>query len=316
MIESSGARAVPIRWNSSKRIIEFLLNSVNGVLIQGNYSSELIRNPRTLFDLSKTHFRSIDETAYYILSKAFEFNKNGIHFPVWMNNYGFEFAMLNWSRSRNILSDIKADKYTTNIILNDMDRRTEISTLITKNKPMLHTLMTNIKKQNALNLENVKKFKMFSDFEDKELNLMFKNKTMYFDTTTGVSIKDFYDNKELVKAMLPTSFAIDKNGSIVISSFEFKDFPFYGTLFQNDKVPYTLNGEKHIDHSLMNIQINRKFTDFFVEESKKNYQKFTDKLSEYKLVLEHFKLRYRRRMRKYMYILAEKDDEYDNINFV
>jgi len=300
MIESSGARAIPIRWNSSRRIVEFLLNSVNGVLIPGNYSSDLLQDPKAIFSPKKTHFRSLDETAFYILMKAFEFNENNIHFPVLMVDYGFQFVILNLSRNRTIINDISAEKYSSTLILKADGKNNEISSLVKLN--------SNLKK-----LSPTAERRMFKYFDQKELQMMSTNKTVFFDTNIGVLLKDFYQNKDLLNYMIPTTFAVDRNGSMIVSSFEFKNYPFYGIQFQIDKIAYTLNEEEDIPHTPENIQINRKFADFFVEESKKNYQKFTDKRSEYKLVMEHFKLRYDYKLHRYIHILKETDDEYDNV---
>ena len=118
-----------------------------------------------------------------------------------------------------------------------------------------------------------------------------------------------------MKHIIPTSFVLDRTGNLSVSSFEHKDFPFYGTLFQFDKMTYTVNEENTMDHSLQNIQINRKFADFFIEESKKNYQKFSAKSTESKIIFEKFKLRYDRKMKRYIYIVREEDDENENVIF-
>ena len=315
MVEASGAKAIPIRWNSSKRIIDFLLNSVNGVLIQGDYSPKLVSNARKLFNTRKNKFQSIDETAFYILTKAFEFNKNGIYFPILMDNYGFGFVFLNLSKNKDIFTDINADNYNSNLIFNDIEiSKTEISTLISssKNKNVFEGIIKEMKDKKSFKMENVQKFRMFRDFDLNELNTVFYNQTMHFDINYGVLLRDFYVNKQLVYYINPTSFAFDKHNNLTISSFEFKDFPIYGTHFQIDKILYKDN----VHHSLKNIQINRKFTDFFVEESKKNYQKFTDKRSESTLIFENFKLRYDHNKKTYIYVIREEDDEYDNVDFV
>ena len=153
-------------------------------------------------------------------------------------------------------------------------------------------------------------------FEEKELYTMINNKAMYFDSNSGILFEDFYRNNLLSHNIIPTTFVVDKTGNLTISSFEFKDFPFYGTQFQFDKIAYTVNEEKEMDHSYPNIQVNRKFGDFFIEESKKNYQKFTDKVTELKLIFEDLKLRYNHKMKKYIYLIKESDDENDNVIFV
>jgi hypothetical protein len=78
---------------------------------------------------------------------------------------------------------------------------------------------------------------------------------------------------------------------------------------------YTLIDHDHIVHSHSNIQINRKFADFFVEESKKNYQKFTDKRSEINLIFEAFKIHYENRLKRFVYIIESSDDEFDDVVF-
>lgn len=316
MIESSGARAVPIRWNSSRRIIDFILNSVNGVLIQGNHYTNLVQNPRSLFAFRKKHFKRIDETSFYILTKAFEFNKKGIHFPVWLDNYGFQFLITNFSKNKSILSNVGLESYSSSLYLNDMEMdKNDIFELISKNKTLISELTENIKNKKQTNFNNVLKYKMFKGFEIKELNRITTKKTMFFNTKTSVLLKDFVQSQELMKHIFPTSFVLDKNGNLTVSSFEFKNFPFYGTNFEVDKLAYTLINHDHILHSHSNIQINRKFSDFFIEECKRNYQKFTDKRSEINMIFEAYKIHYDHRMKRFIYIIRPGDDENDDVSF-
>jgi len=314
MVERSGARAVPIRWNNSRRHLDFLLNSVNGVLIQGNHDTELVRNPRRLFAFRNKHFRNIDETSFYILTRAFEFNKKGIHFPVWLDNYGFRFLILNFSKNETILKNVELEKYNSNLLLNDMEMdKNDIFELISKNKTLVKYFTENIKNKKVTNFNVVQKFKMFQDFEEKELNKIATAKTMFFNTDRSIFAKHFFENHELMKHIYPTSFVSDKNGNLTVSSFEFKNFPFFGTNFEIDKLAYTLIDNDHIVHSHSNIQINRKFADFFVEESKKNYQKFTDKRSEINLIFEAFKIHYENKLKRFVYIIDSSDDEFDDV---
>jgi len=304
MVESSGARAVPIIWNSSKRNIDFLLNSVNGVLIAGDYPLSRLR--RKSFKLKAKRFYSVDETVNYVLQKAFELNGSKIHFPVWTQSYGFEFIMLHLSKDMNIFDDINSERYTTSIIPNDMENN-EMTKLIKSNETTMNTFISNINTKGPFNLNNVMKHKMFTLFDDKDLHMFYEGKSFFFNAIMGVPAKSFFLNENLVETIIPTSFALDRNGNLTVSSFEFKDLPIYGTQFQTDKSSYTVTDEDYINHSLSDIQINRKFSDFFVEESKKNYQKFADKPTENKYLFEENNSSYKQK--KYVYMFSKEEDD-------
>jgi len=147
---------------------------------------------------------------------------------------------------------------------------------------------------------------MFQAFKKNDFAVMFGSNAVYFNSARGVLAKSFYSNKLLTKTLSPTSFAFDRAGNLTVSSFEFKEYPIYGTQFQTDKAAYTVTDEKYIHHSITNIQLNRKFPDFFVEECKMNYHKFANKRAEDRIIFEDMNTKYRRH--KYVYLLSDDDD--------
>jgi len=295
MVESSGARAVPIKWNANRREIDFLLNSVNGVLIAGEIEPELMYL-KPFLKHSSAHFGTIHQTVRYILQKAFDFNKkDNIYFPVWLQGYGFEEALLNVARNTTILNKSHNKKHMTNLLPNDIDGH-EIMSLIKSDE--------NLKN---LHLENVVKHRMFKSFDKTDLKTLFETKSVYIHTNNVVLAKDFRSNEKLTAELVASSFSIAKDGNVTVSSFEFKEYPVYATQFQADKIAYTIMNEDYIDHSIANIQANRKFADFFVEECKKNYQKFADKNDEGELIFENYDTVYR--FHKYVYLFKRKDDD-------
>ena len=66
----------------------------------------------------------------------------------------------------------------------------------------------------------------------------------------------------------------DWNGVEFISSLESVDYPFYGVQFHPEKNVYEWNRETRIPHSKEAVLINQYFADFFINEARKNTNRF------------------------------------------
>lgn len=68
----------------------------------------------------------------------------------------------------------------------------------------------------------------------------------------------------------------DKNGIEFISAFESNIYPFYGIQWHPEKVQYEFVRNYNIPHTLNSVKVAQYFSNFFIEEARKNDQSFDD----------------------------------------
>jgi len=97
-IESGGGRVVPVFHDSSTDQLDFIFNSINGLLFPGGGA-----------DLQNT---TLYQTASYLYKKALAANDNGDYFPLFGHCMGFELLAMLTSQDLNILSGVDAENIT------------------------------------------------------------------------------------------------------------------------------------------------------------------------------------------------------------
>ena len=84
----------------------------------------------------------------------------------------------------------------------------------------------------------------------------------------------------------------DKNGVEFISSLESVDYPFYGVQFHPEKNAYEWKKEKLIPHSKEAVVTTQYFADFFVNEARKNRNRFESKEEESRSLIYNYPATY------------------------
>ncbi|XP_044163182.1 gamma-glutamyl hydrolase-like [Acropora millepora] len=102
-IESAGGRVVPIKNDLSEKQLEFLFNSINGVLFPGG-AADLFDSP-------------YERTAKILFNLAVKANKAGDVFPLWGTCLGFAFLSICGAGGENVLSKVDGENYSVNLNL-------------------------------------------------------------------------------------------------------------------------------------------------------------------------------------------------------
>lgn len=87
---------------------------------------------------------------------------------------------------------------------------------------------------------------------------------MFFNHKLGVANETFFENENLISFFKPLTYNHDKNGKTFVSSIEAYKYPFYGTQFHPEKIPFELKDSLDISHSPGSIEAEHYFADFFV----------------------------------------------------
>lgn len=95
-LESSGARVVPIHYDSSEEELEMMVNAINGLMIPGG--------PTIWVDeKTKTEFNQFAKAGQYLLKLAIAKNLKGTYFPVWGTCLGHEVLLTTIANEPNIM---------------------------------------------------------------------------------------------------------------------------------------------------------------------------------------------------------------------
>ncbi|XP_015080985.1 gamma-glutamyl hydrolase 1-like isoform X1 [Solanum pennellii] len=99
LVESGGARVIPLLFDDSPQLLNQKLNLVNGVIFPGGWAK-------------KGHYL---ETIKAIFGKVLEKNDAGEHFPLLAINHGFELLMMIVSKDNNILEKFSVSNQATKL---------------------------------------------------------------------------------------------------------------------------------------------------------------------------------------------------------
>lgn len=80
----------------------------------------------------------------------------------------------------------------------------------------------------------------------------------------------------------------DVNNIEFVSSIEHKKYPFYGTQYHPEKVLYEWIPEHNIAHSPNAVLVSQWFSNFFVDQSRRNMNKFSDSDELDKAIIYNF----------------------------
>jgi gamma-glutamyl hydrolase len=122
--------------------------------------------------------------------------------------------------------------------------------------------------------------KLFSLFEDKELEILQNNPSTVYFHHDGIDKNDYAKNKKLNKIFYLTSIAYDKHYNFFTNTIEGKNSKIFGSQFHPEKVPYIRTENYALNHSMDSLTVSQLIGLYFVEECRKNENRFDEKERE------------------------------------
>lgn len=98
--------------------------------------------------------------------------------------------------------------------------------------------------------------------------------------SSGVSLKDFYQSKELAAFMNPLTLSLDKEGKVYISTVEAKEYPILGLQWHPEKNTFEWTKHKNIPHGYWASEITHQTVRFYVNETRRSCTSFNDVVDE------------------------------------
>lgn len=102
IVESGGARVVPIRYDYPRKELDLLMNSLNGIVLTGGFVS---LNPQEAKSSVYT------DTIKYLFAKAKELNDKGQYFPIWATCLGMQQISIIVSEDPDFLDHFDSQNY-------------------------------------------------------------------------------------------------------------------------------------------------------------------------------------------------------------
>ncbi|UXI20979.1 DNA repair protein complementing XP-A cells [Sarcoptes scabiei] len=242
-MESSGARVVPVFVGRNEEYYRNLMSKINGILLPGG-GSPLTHGP---------YADAMDK----IITIALEMNQNGTYFPVWATCLSFEKLILNFMQTKN--DQWKSMCHVQNISLN-----LEIEKSV---------------------LDDPSQTKMFHEMNETIPSILTilqtKNVTPNYHRVC-IEVDTFNSNTNLIKNFRLISWNRFKNYTFV-STIEHIKFPIFGSAWHPEKSQFEFvvsANVGNINHDRWAILASQYFSNFFINECRKNCGHFVDKLEE------------------------------------
>lgn len=189
----------------------------------------------------------------HIYEIAKDMNDRGIYFPVWGTCLGFELLVV--------------------LTANGTDPRTSCSS-----------------KNQALPLEFkdiYRKSRMFQNASDEVIDYMKR-----YPVTANFHIfcftEEIFDTMKLNEMWRVMSVNHDWNGNEFISTIEHLRYPFYGVQFHPEKNLYEFVANRGIPHSKPALLTSQYFANFFLSETRKNANYFSNKTEEMNALIYNY----------------------------
>ncbi|DAZ97371.1 TPA: hypothetical protein N0F65_003394 [Lagenidium giganteum] len=208
----------------------------------------------------------VNDKAAYVFKRAVEMNDNGVHFPVWGTCLGFQWL---FQLAANDLSALEKDCYDSmNLSL-----------------PLEFTADA---KQSRL-------FGQAGDDINTWLATLPLTQNSHHD---GTSVEHFRRYPALVDFFTVLATNEDRQGRGFISAVEARRYPIYGVQFHPEKNAYDYveyedgSPYRDVDHSPEAIKVAQYFANFFVQEARKNGQKFADPTERHRALIYNYRARH------------------------
>ena len=204
---------------------------------------------------------------------ATEMNDAGIYYPIWGTCQGFE-EMATWPTNTNVLGSCKGTMAVS--LPTNFTSKAETSKLYGAMPQFIRSIM--------------QKESVTPNYHDLCL-----------------TSKEYARNDDINKFFVSLSTSVDENGLEFVSSFESREYPFYGVQFHPEKVNFLHAKGTRINQSLHAVLVGQYFGNFLVSEAKRNHNTFKSLAEESRFVIQSYQHQFIASEFLELYCLFQKD---------
>jgi len=225
-IEQAGAIPVLIPFDLSQKMLDIMIDSVQGILLPGG--------PTDTFN-DQTHKSSDYQlVSNYIINRAIEKNDKGIYYPIMGICLGFQSMVCSLMKQDGTV--LKNDYYDISL-----------PHVVTKTK-------------------DYDKSKFWKDFDQKLVQRVFDKGYIFFDHQHGFEPEALLARPTFNDSMIITSTSKTNSGAEFVSSIEHIKYPFFGSQFNPEKTLYERITDIDIPRDADVIRFSSDIALFFVEK--------------------------------------------------
>jgi gamma-glutamyl hydrolase len=233
-VEMSGARAVPIHFDSPRARLLEIFNSVNGILFTGG--GQTLKAGTTFFD-----------NAQYLWNLALESNRKGDYFPLWGTCQGYQLFHI-----------LASGVYDEDLILSNYDSYYVSYPLYFDKHAVEQSKM--LGNSSGITAD------MLQDLATQNITL-----NIHHQGIAPQTYEKYPKMKALLSVLASNKDQQDKPFSSVV---EARNYPFYGTQFHPEWPMFEWYDHPSVVHTESSLRANGFFSKFFVNEARKNNHKF------------------------------------------
>lgn len=251
-IEQSGGRVIAIPTDADNESLIEIVDSLNGIVFPGGNRKLLKPNGR----LSK-----FSRAGKLILDRVKQLNDLGIYYPVWAICQGFQ-----------QIATIEAPHNDT-IAIKEFDA---------------YDLAGNVTFQVDPRTSN-----MYKDMPDHLIKALENEEVAYKLHNNGLHVDVFKKFAKRFKDYRIIATSTDRKGIEYVATFEHKKYPIYAHQYHTEKSPYLFVPKlKNIPRSQHTFELEAYYSNFFVNECRKNLNSFKSYDDEARLLIHNYQTRY------------------------
>jgi len=248
-IEAADGIPVAIPWDLPERELISLLDSINGVLFTGGDASLWEYD----LDANDMLFSNFTQRAIFILRYAIHLNDKGVHFPMYGICQGHEIISMGVAGTPHIIDHYKHPGQLDTVELTDFG----------------------------------KKSRMWSNMPDHIGEFISKRRSMFYNHRYGFNMSLLHENRVLHDFFEITAKGADDNGKEFIAAMEAKNYPIYTVQYHPERVLSEWNNKTHFHHPYEAVESIIVQASLFVNEAKKNDQRFLNEENFERVLLKN-----------------------------
>jgi len=248
-IEASGGVPIAIPWDLPELQLINLLNSINGILFTGGDATLWEEDHGT----DEVVFSNFTKRAIFVFNYAIHLNDKGIHFPVYGICQGFEISTMGVAGNHHVI-----DFYRHPGQLDTVDI-----------------------------LEAGLESRMFKGMPDNVVAFMRDQRSVFYNHRFGFNMSLLEENEVLKNFFIITAKGADDNGKEFIAAMEAKEYPIYIVQYHPERVLSESNNKTVFSHPQEAVDAILHQGTFFVNEARKNQQKFSSMIVKDLFLLEN-----------------------------
>ncbi|XP_048576021.1 gamma-glutamyl hydrolase A [Nematostella vectensis] len=248
MVESAGARVVPVLINQSPHQILKIFNSINGLLLPGGHVK-----------LQKSGYGRVGKMLYEMAVKS---NQQGQPFPIWAECLGLELiALLASGRG------LARGQYDTELLD--------------------HTDTKQYSKPLDLS-SDYKQSQLLSSADHAMIQYMTKALNAFNNHDKGLTPEKYQKFPSLKADFRIVSTNKDRKGKVYISTLEGRKYPFFLFHWHPNKARFDWVAGEPVDHSQESVYIAQYLTRLFVNLARTNNHRFASPQEEQAALLQNY----------------------------